>query len=166
MRLSDKKRLYLHLHKNYDVILGTVVTYGVGLILTKSYDPELGSRMYHVNNLKSSISFSTRPLTIKFDRVVTEDDSFFTWSREASCQIKNVVSPFHKTYGHRNFIYLGLGWGAPGCQVILTFEYKIPCQMKNSDNDSGSDSEYQTWLREDLQRNVMWPNYAKCSAEI
>ena len=39
--------------------------------------------------------------------------------------------------------------------------------MKNSDKNSDIIlQDYQTWLGEDTQSDVMWPNYAKCIAEI
>ena len=58
-------------------------------------------------------------------------------------KLKTLNLLFHKIYDHQTFKDRGLGWEAPGYQVILTFNYKIKCQIKNSVKDSDF---YSTWL--------------------
>ena len=58
---------------------------------------------------------------------------------------------------------------AHGYQTMLTFDYKVLCQMKNSNEDSDfflRDSWLETWLGWDLWWNVMQPTYGKYTAAI
>ena len=62
---------------------------------------------------------------------INSNDNFLMWCSDVMWQIKNAWLLFIETYDHQTFKGRGLGWGAPGYQVIVPFDYKITWQIKN-----------------------------------
>ena len=62
-------------------------------------------------------------------------DPFLMWPLDVTWQIKNFVPPLPQNYDHQTFKDQSLGWAFLSYQVILTFNHKVTCQVKNSKKD-------------------------------
>ena len=98
----------------------------------------------HVTNFGRYILSFTESITNKLDRVVAKVDRFSPLGHMTPFSCGHVTSHYKsktylvlKTYDHETFKDRGIGREATGSQAILTFNFKVKFQMKNSDKHSG-----------------------------